>query len=205
MRVLIKASSPMAQAGLQSLLEEHPGFELVSASSLSAPGLKSGDESLPDVYLVEAESLADNLAREAVDWAVAGGPVVLLVRNPGTEAVAEALGAGVKALLPSGLGAPELVAALQAAALGLVVLQDIEHLLPTSVTRLEKPVEPLTPREIEVLRLLAAGLGNKEVAARLEISEHTAKFHVASIMGKLGASSRTEAVTLGIRQGLIMV
>jgi two-component system, NarL family, response regulator YdfI len=65
--------------------------------------------------------------------------------------------------------------------------------------------EPLTPREIEVLRWLAEGLGNKEIAARLNISEHTAKFHVASIMGKLGATSRTEAVTLGIRHGLVMI
>jgi len=66
-------------------------------------------------------------------------------------------------------------------------------------------VEPLTEREVEVLGLVAAGLGNKEVASRLEISEHTVKFHVASIMGKLGAGSRTEAVTLAIRQGLIMI
>jgi len=66
-------------------------------------------------------------------------------------------------------------------------------------------VEALTPRELQVLQLLAAGLGNKEVASRLEISEHTAKFHVAAIMGKLGAASRTEAVTLGIRHGLIMI
>ena len=65
--------------------------------------------------------------------------------------------------------------------------------------------EDLTPREIEVLKLVAAGLANKEIAHRLEISDHTVKFHVASVMGKLGASSRTEAVTLGIRLGLIMI
>ena len=69
----------------------------------------------------------------------------------------------------------------------------------------EPLVEPLTEREVEVLELVAAGLGNKEVASRLEISEHTVKFHMASLMGKLGAGSRTEAVTLAIRQGLIMI
>ena len=63
----------------------------------------------------------------------------------------------------------------------------------------------LTPREIEVLQLLSEGLGNKEIASRLNISEHTAKFHVASILGKLGATTRTEAVTLGIRHGLVMI
>ena len=63
--------------------------------------------------------------------------------------------------------------------------------------------ESLTPRESEVLRLLADGLGNKEIAARMNVSEHTVKFHIRSILGKLGASSRTEAVSRGLRSGLI--
>jgi DNA-binding NarL/FixJ family response regulator len=66
-------------------------------------------------------------------------------------------------------------------------------------------VEELTPREVEVLRLLADGLGNKEVALRLGISDHTVQFHISSILAKLGAGSRTEAVTLGIRRGLILL
>jgi DNA-binding NarL/FixJ family response regulator len=65
--------------------------------------------------------------------------------------------------------------------------------------------EALTPRESEVLQMLASGLANKEIAARLTISEHTVKFHVASILGKLGAGSRTEAVSLGIRRGLVLL
>jgi DNA-binding NarL/FixJ family response regulator len=65
--------------------------------------------------------------------------------------------------------------------------------------------EPLTRREREVLQMLAAGLGNKEIASRLDISDHTAKFHVGSILGKLGAASRTEAVALGIRRGLVLL
>ena len=65
--------------------------------------------------------------------------------------------------------------------------------------------EPLTPRESEVLQMLASGLANKEIAAKLAISEHTVKFHVASILGKLGAGSRTEAVSLGIRRGLVLL
>jgi DNA-binding CsgD family transcriptional regulator len=67
------------------------------------------------------------------------------------------------------------------------------------------PNQALTPREIEVLGMLAEGLGNKAIAWRLDISEHTVKFHVGSILAKLNASSRTEAVTLGIRQGLILL
>ncbi|HEV8722827.1 MAG TPA: response regulator transcription factor [Candidatus Binatia bacterium] len=79
-----------------------------------------------------------------------------------------------------------------------------------STTSREQPeLDPadqiLTPREIEVLRMMAEGLGNKEIATKLLISDHTVKFHISSIFAKLGVSSRTEAVTVGIRQGLIMI
>ena len=70
---------------------------------------------------------------------------------------------------------------------------------------LDELAESLTRRELEVLQMLAAGLSNKEIAARLNISDHTVKFHVASILGKLGAGSRTEAVSLGIRRGLVLL
>jgi len=66
-------------------------------------------------------------------------------------------------------------------------------------------LEPLTKREREVLQMLAGGLANKEIAARLAISDHTVKFHVASILGKLGVSTRTEAVSVGIRRGLVLL
>ena len=81
-------------------------------------------------------------------------------------------------------------------------------LFPTSLgeqAELDPSAQILTPREIEVLRMIAEGLGNKEIASKLRISDHTVKFHISSIFVKLGASSRTEAVTIGIRKGLIMV
>ncbi len=206
-RVLVKASSAIVRAGLESLLGAHRGFHLVPYSA-GSEATDDASEAGPDVLVVEAETLSDTSAREALDWASDGAPVILLVRDASSDAVAEALQAGVKAVLPNVLTAPELAAAIEAAAQGLIVLDDasLKSLLRPLDARphvtADEPVETLTPREIEVLRLLASGLGNKEVASRLEISEHTAKFHVASIMGKLGAGSRTEAVTLGIRQGL---
>ena len=208
-RVRVKAASAIVRAGLESLIREHPGFQLIGGS----PGGASTDDSepLPDVLVAEAESLADDSAREALDWASAGGPVVLLLRNPAGESIAEALREGVKAVLPSGLAATEITAAIEAAAAGLVVLDGIgaEALVRSPIAASGGDVKPLiealTPREVEVLRLVAVGLGNKEIAGRLEISEHTVKFHLASVMGKLGAASRTEAVTLGIRHGLIMI
>jgi DNA-binding CsgD family transcriptional regulator len=101
------------------------------------------------------------------------------------------------------------VAALVAAALNLTVLttRQATRLLRTSAVDREQPamVESLTRREMEVLQMMAAGLGNKQIAAGLSMSAHTAKFHVAQIMAKLGATSRTEAVSIGIRRGLIPI
>jgi len=81
----------------------------------------------------------------------------------------------------------------------------LSPILPGEESEPDPSDQTLTPREIEVLRMVAEGLGNKEIASRLGISDHTVKFHISSIFAKLGASSRTEAVTVGIRQGLIMV
>jgi len=106
---------------------------------------------------------------------------------------------------------PDLLTALDAALAGLCTLS------PTHLAKLTDPaenantplsaewIEPLTPRELQILRMLSEGRANRAIAAQLEISEHTAKFHVGQILAKLNAQSRTEAVTIGIRRGLIMV
>jgi DNA-binding CsgD family transcriptional regulator len=81
----------------------------------------------------------------------------------------------------------------------------LSRIRPGQQSELDPSGQILTPREIEVLRMIAEGLGNKEIASKLSISDHTVKFHISSIFAKLGASNRAEAVTLGIRHGLIMV
>src|SRR2546421_277118 len=78
----------------------------------------------------------------------------------------------------------------------------LDQAVPAYARSQDERFEDLTPREMEVLEMLAEALANKMIARRLGISEHTVKFHIASIFGKLGASTRTEAVTIGIRQGL---
>jgi DNA-binding NarL/FixJ family response regulator len=100
-----------------------------------------------------------------------------------------------------------LIAAIEAAAAGLTVLHpgDLHALLPAPRAISADSGEALTPRELEVFAMLAEGAGNKQIAWKLGISEHTVKFHVASIMSKLQATSRTEAVSIGIRKGLIML
>lgn len=144
--------------------------------------------------------------------------MVVLVEGVEGPRAREVLRRGARAVLPGESTAEEIVAAVLAASAGLVALRPeaIEALvggqprgLPSPSTRLGTAgglhEEALTPREHEVIAMLAEGLGNKEIAWRLRISEHTVKFHVASILSKLGAASRTEAVALGVRRGLIML
>jgi len=134
-----------------------------------------------------------------------------LLHEPDTAWSARALSAGVRAILEKEASPEDIIAAIQTAHLGLVTLDpelagDIAGRIRTDFADAPpRAVGELTGREIEVLRMLAEGLGNKEIAARLGITEHTIKFHISSILGKLGAGSRTEAVTLGVRMGLILL
>jgi DNA-binding CsgD family transcriptional regulator len=123
---------------------------------------------------------------------------------------APAFGRNTRASLPASASASEIGAAVQAAANDLTVLtqeQMVRWAPPSNQSRGEEEalIEELTPRELQVLRMIADGDGNKEIALTLGISEHTVKFHVAQILAKLNAGSRTEAVSLGIRLGLIAV
>lgn len=222
--VLVEASSPEAYAHIADLVRDSAHLRLVGESPDALPSDEA--ELRPDV-VVEVLEAVDS-ARDSAEpfpwhtggWNAAGIPVILLVENPARR-LAEPLPPAVRAVLPRNITPAEIVGAIEAVAAGLYVFhpsdvdsvaalraREPEHSAP--LPELGEPVaeplvEPLTPREIEVLQLLSQGLGNKEIASRLNISEHTAKFHVASIMGKLGAGSRTEAVTLGIRHGLVLI
>jgi DNA-binding NarL/FixJ family response regulator len=183
-RVLIVARSEAESAELAELMAEDERIEVVSTE--------------PDVVL--AAGLPIGLA------ASFDAPIVVLT---GEALHAEGYGHSVRAHLPPDATASEVLAAVMAVGQGLVVLTQTqaERLLPPRSGRDDLPplVEALTPREVEVLRLMGDGFVNKEIADRLGISEHTAKFHVASILGKLQASSRTEAVAQGMRRGLIPI
>jgi DNA-binding NarL/FixJ family response regulator len=137
--------------------------------------------------------------------------IVVLTDRTERDRLLESLSMGVRGIIPRSATAQEIIATIAATAAGLVVLhphfaESWLHVnsLPMQALTAE-PIEALTQREIEVLQMLALGLGNKAIASRLVISEHTVKFHISSIFAKLNASSRTEAVTLGLRQGLIML
>ncbi len=209
-RVLIVAASPLVRAGLESILVSR-GVEVVgSIPSLELLEHRFADEEA-DIVLIETSGAPIETVLESIGrWELAEAAVVILSGHPATEWVAEAVRAGAAAVLPPETSGEQLVAAIQAAAAGLIVLHrdEIAAALPVAAPA-SRPVaeftETLTRREREVLQMLASGLGNKEIATRLAISEHTVKFHVASILGKLGAASRTEAVALGIRHGLVLL
>jgi DNA-binding NarL/FixJ family response regulator len=210
-RVFLIAASPLARAAVQNRLKAQSVKVVGGAASIDALGGDLSD-SQADVLLIDAageppeaiiESLADSdLAAEI--------PIVVLTEASAPAASVQALHAGIRAMLPSEISTDQLIAALQGAAAGLVILHpsEIPAAFPVSAPASQPLVdlpEPLTRREREVLQMLAAGLANKEIAARLNISDHTAKFHVAAILGKLGAATRTEAVALGIRRGLVLL
>jgi two-component system, NarL family, response regulator YdfI len=194
-RVLVIATSLLVRSGLEALFHANPAFTLI-VGTLKSPQ----NDALPDVLLVEGaeeDQLPELLSH--------GLPVVLLVDDLGWAL--EAIRAGVRGVLPDRATAEEIYAALESVACGLVVLHPdaLDSVPPVMPPRMLPTTTPLSPREIEVLEMLAEGLGNKTIAKRLHISEHTVKFHISSIFTKLHATSRTEAVTLGARQGLIML
>jgi DNA-binding NarL/FixJ family response regulator len=210
-RVFIVAASPLIRAGLQSMLADSRVDVVGSATDFETISGQLVDVE-PDVVLVEiAADAHEELLNALEDAEIAREyTVIVLSEQPRADWFSKALRAGVRAVLPRDVTPEQLRAALEAAAAGLVVVHpsEVNAVLPAPAA-LSSPIrelaEALTPREREVLQMISAGLGNKEIAGRLSISEHTVKFHVASILGKLGASSRTEAVSIGIRHGLVLL
>ena len=206
-RVQVMASSPTVRAGLEALLREDPRFALSAASHPGASKMRV--ERGPEVVLAETASIAQFLAPRVRFSRQDDPPMVLLVDRLPRAELCRALRSGVRAVLSREAGGTQILAAVEAVAAGLTVLSggDLDALLPLAESSYEDEIagESLSARELEVLALLAEGLGNKDIAARLAISEHTVKFHVSAILGKLSATTRGEAVARGIRQGLVII
>ena len=197
-RVGIIADTTAQGRTLADLLSDDDRFQVVSLSPFALTH-RENEMSYIDAVVVTSLAL---LRRVPVD----GPPVIVVGRETGDEGDFRD---PIRGWLPPAPTGGELSAAIIAAAQNFVVLTDrqAKRLLgQTGQKQIEDAIgEALTPREFEVLRMLADGLGNKEIANRLGISEHTSKFHVAQILAKLGAGSRTEAVAIGMRRGLVPV
>ena len=210
-RVFTIAGSLVTRSGLETLLRARTVKVAGSAASLESAESLLQDAEADAVLIDTTGELPEQFVETVVESGLPSELAVVLLADPLPRAsLAAALGAGVRAVLPRSVSQDQLLAALQAVASGLIVVDsaDVEAAFPAfspGFRPLGELAEPLTRRESEVLQMLAAGLGNKEIAVRLAISGHTVKFHVASILGKLGAETRTEAVSLGIRRGLVLL
>ena len=220
LRVLISAASSITRAGLERLLEKQPSLHLVGAVG-SADSLPAAiAENDPDVALLHlAAHSAETNWEELIALEL---PIVLLADEADLVSATAALAGGVQAILLGEATGAELAAAAHSAAAGLLTLSadlaDLvrQGLLAHSHEEADDSVEDAAPvadaspehltlREREVLEMMMEGLSNKEIAACLNISAHTVKFHISSILGKLGASTRTEAAAIGLRRGLITI
>ena len=205
-RVMISASSSQVKSRLTNLLRSHADFEVVDESIREDP-LSVGSATDQHVDVLVAELDEEEGAHSFLENFESTLPTILLVAE-GMSGIVESVRTKFRAVLPIDINESRLMAAIEAVAAGLGVFVPDEYDQSVFESTMSAPsnlVEPLTPRETEVLRALADGHGNKEIAARFGISENTVKFHVGSIMGKLGAASRTEAVILGIRHGIVLI
>jgi two-component system nitrate/nitrite response regulator NarL len=206
LRVFVVAGDPLARAGLAALLAEQPGCTLAGQASSSADLPAQAAVYQPDVVLWDlgwdpAQDLEASL-EQIDDLGEEGLSVVALLADDAQAP--EVWASGARGLLFRNASVEPLLAALQAASQGLVVYEP--SLAPGPSPSRDPSLslaEDLTPRETEVLQLLADGLTNKAIAQRLGISDHTVKFHVNAVLGKLGAQSRTEAVVRATRLGLL--
>ncbi|RME41063.1 MAG: DNA-binding response regulator [Caldilineae bacterium] len=202
LRVLIVAGDPLARAGLAALLADRPDCRLV--------GQVGEDEDLaaalalyrPDVVVWDWGWEAELPPSAAMADAFEDFPVVVLLSD--TNHVREAWAAGARGLLSRRVAPAHLMTALRAVAGGLVVLDSdwADVLRPPEPLPFPPLIEALTPREPDVLQLLAQGLSNRAIAYRLDISQHTVKTHVNAIITKLGAQNRTEAAVRATQMGL---
>lgn len=223
-RVLIAATSAVVRAGLETLLAGNASVVVVgSVNRILARNGEHADLSdeieshEPDVVLIDVDDNHDvsrslPLGMLTPDVLTRAPAVVLLSDSREPAWLVDALRHGVRAVLSRDAPPEEIVAAVESAGAGLVALsRDAVQALLAAAPRAdsvenESPSSPpLTRRESEVLRLLAEGLGNKMVAARLGISEHTVKTHIASVFAKLEVYTRAEAVARGIRIGAILL
>jgi len=208
--IVIYSADPVLRRSLEQLLREDPALTVVGVAHDPAAMLRLIDQNHVDAVLVDTP-----LLEQLADWRFGHDrtAIMVLVDGADEEDSLDALYAGARAILPRSAERNEIVPAIKAVIKGLAVLPHelLAMLLDRTAAAEELPDgndevgARLTPRELEVLAAMADGVSNKAIARRLGISFHTAKFHVAAILAKLNADSRTEAVTRAAQLGLVML
>lgn len=203
LRILVISDHAYTRIGIVNTLAGQANLTIVghSASDISFPELV--DIYAPTVIVWEIPYESPQTTFRLAELRDITVPTLVLLHD--VQRTTELIAAGARGILNPNADADAITTALAALAANLIVVDANLPLIASSQTAstLVPPLEILTGRELEVLRLVAEGLPNKQIALRLNISEHTIKFHINAIMGKLGVQSRTEAVVRATRQGLI--
>jgi DNA-binding NarL/FixJ family response regulator len=203
LRALIVADGNVVAATVEAALRDRPDVHVAVGRLHTLRQLI--DEGEPTVVVLASTTARATSALQRMVGMLRVPPVVLLVDDPAAAWTAAARRAGVRAVIGQDAGAEQISAAIAAATAGLITLHPdaLRGRAASSGPADGEGDRTLTARQREILEMMAAGLSNRGIAARLGISAYTVKFHVASILDKLGAGTRTEAVTLGVRNGLI--
>ena len=207
-RILVADDHPVVLDGLVAILSTQPDFEVIGTASNGLEVVSQAEALRPNVLLIDLEmpQMDGVQALETLRARNIAVRVIVFTAFDTDERILGAVQAGAEGYLLKGAPREELFEAIRVVNAGGSLLQPIvmSKLMRHISQREEaRSVEALSPREREVLQLMARGLQNKEIAAELVISERTVKFHVSSILGKLGAGNRTEAVTMALQQGMI--
>ncbi len=216
-RIVLADDHPIVREGLHTLLETQPDFEVVAECANGEEALHITTQLQPDILLLDLEMpVMDGVETTRQLYQLPHRPrVIIFTAFDDDERIIHALQAGADGYLLKEVPREEIFKAIRITMEGGSMLQPLvaskllqhvgrqQKIVNTAVAHIVSQIEELTDRELEVLHLLAQGMPNKEIAAHLIISERTAKFHVNSIMGKLGATNRTEAVVLAAQRGLI--
>jgi two-component system nitrate/nitrite response regulator NarL len=202
-RVLILGRDVLVRAGLKAMLANQAGIKVAGLADESDSVEQMVELYRPDVLIWDGGSEPHTRLPGVHSWFASGVPVLVLI--PDSQGSSRLWEAGARGLLLREAGPERLAAAVAGLAAGLVVADPVLRRQSdlTWADESPEPIESLTPRELEVLELVANGLSNRAIAQRLELSEFTVKFHVNAILGKLNAESRTEAATRALRLGLI--
>lgn len=202
-RILLADDHPLLRDGVAGLVADQPDMELVGEASSGREALDQFRKHRPDITLLDLQMPEMNGidAILAIRSEFPKARIVVLTTYTGDAQILRALKAGAQAYLLKSVLRRELLDTIRA------VHKGQRRIPPEIAAQLAEYAadDPLTSREIEVLRLIAAGKANKLVASDLSITEETVKGHVKSILSKLGASDRTHAVTIALKRGIIQL